>query len=123
MIKLGKTLIRCIELIEAKPHITGVYIGQVNGIDIENMRGYLSRLARNGLIVKHRPKGSLVPTFTAVDGWRGMIVVRSDIGNPKKRGPRKKVDPPKMIAPLPMSAGSRGLPKRIINSVWALGKL
>ena len=123
MIKLGKVLIGLIERIEAEPHVTGAYLSQVNGVDIDNIRGYLSRLTRNGLLAKHRPTGSLAPTFTAVAGWREKVQFRHDIGDPKKSVPRTQVKMPTRIKPLPMSEGGHRLPKRIINSVWALGNM
>ena len=101
MIKLGRTLIGCIEMIEQQPHITGAYISQVLDIDINNIRGYLSRLTRNGLLVKHRPPGSLAPTFTHVEGWRQKVQFRHDIGDPKKSIPRTQVKMPTRITPLP----------------------
>ena len=123
MIKLGKVLIGLIERIEAEPYVTGAYLSQVNGVNIDNIRGYLSRLTRNGLLVKHRPPGSLAPTFTAVEGWRDRVEFRHDIGDPKKSVPRTQVKMPTRIKPLPMSEGGYRLPKRIINSVWALGQI
>lgn len=126
-IKLGRTLIRCIEIIEQQPHITGLEVSKIVGVECDCVRSYLSRVSRQGLIVKHRPKGSLVPTFTAVEGWRERIEFRHDIGSPReKRPPRKKYIPREakpLIEPLPMGEASRALPTRIINSVFALGQL
>ena len=65
-IKLGRTLIRCIEIIEKQPHITGLEVSKIVGVECDCVRSYLTRVSNQGLIVKHRPKGSLVPTFTAV---------------------------------------------------------
>lgn len=121
LIKLGKTLIRCLEIIEKHPHITGAAVSRIVEVDSDNIRGYLSRVTRQGLITKHRPFGSMAPTFTVVEGWRDRIEDRADIGNPKARViyPYK----PKKITPLPMSEGGNRLPSRIINSVWSLGML
>jgi hypothetical protein len=121
LIKLGKTIISCIELIEQRPHITGADVAEVVGVESENIRGYLSRVTRKGLIAKHRPYGSMCPTFTVVEGWRDMIEDRADIGNPKPRVIYP--DKPRRIKPLPMGAGARALPTRIINSVWQLGNM
>ena len=121
LIKLGKTMIRCMELVEKHPNITGAAVSRIVEVDCDNIRGYLSRVTRQGLVIKHRPKGSTAPTFTAVEGWRDRVEFRNDIGNPKAR----KVYPykPKKIDPLPMGQGGYRLPARVINSVWSLGNM
>jgi hypothetical protein len=120
LIKLGKTLIRCLEIIEKHPHITGAAVSRIVEVDCDNIRGYLSRVTRQGLITKHRPFGSMAPTFTVVEGWREKIEDRADIGKPKVK-PLKPYNPTK-ITPLRMGEG-RQRPKVLVNSVFALGML